>query len=291
MKVWLNGNLVDEQHAVVSVFDHGLLYGDGVFEGIRVYGGRIFQCKAHLDRLFASADAIRLPMPYDAGQLEEAMRQAVEANAITDGYIRLVVTRGPGTLGLDPRRCHPPSVIIIADTVALYPREYYEHGMPVIIARTRRRADSVLPPRIKSLNYLNNIVAQIETQEAGVPEALMLNADGEVAEATGDNIFIVHNGQLLTPPPEAGILLGITRSVVMLLAERMGIAVRQKRLMPADVHAAQECFLTGTAAEIVAVTSVDRLSIGDGEVGPITRKLLAAFRDFTATDEQVPYAG
>lgn len=291
MKVWLNGQLVDKQGAVISVFDHGLLYGDGVFEGIRVYGGRIFQCKAHLDRLFASAESLGLAMPYTAEQLHEAMRQAIAANAITDGYIRLVVTRGPGTLGLDPRRCHTPTVFIIADAVALYPKEFYDHGMPVIIAKTRRRADSVLPPRIKSLNYLNNIVAQRETHDAGVPEALMLNADGEVAEGTGDNIFIVRDGALLTPPPEAGILLGITRSVVMHLARREGIDVREQRILPEGLYETQECFLTGTAAEVVAVTSVDGKPIGDGEVGPITRKLMGAFRDFTATDEQIPYAG
>ncbi len=281
MKVWINGELVDREHARISVFDHGLLYGDGVFEGIRAYGGRIFRCEDHVDRLFRSAGNIRLNIPLTKPQIVEALEQTVAANGVTDGYIRLVVTRGAGTLGLDPNKCREPVVFIIADQIVLYSEAMYEHGMEIITARTRRVGPDMIPASTKSLNYLNNILAKVEAVDAGAPEALMLNADGEIAEATGDNVFIVRGGTVLTPPPESGILVGITRKVVMELAEKLGIPLREQRIRPEELYAADECFLTGTAAEVIAVTKVDGRTIGDGRPGPITRKLLAAFRELT----------
>lgn len=280
MKVWINGRLLDKAEANLTVFDHGLLYGDGVFEGIRAYGGKIFQCDAHMDRLFASAEAIRLVMPVSRQEIVDAMYQAMEANGVVDGYIRLVVTRGPGTLGLNPYECAGSTVFIIADQLALYPKEMYERGMAVIIAKTRRTAASMVPPAAKTLNYLNNILARIEAVDAGVPEALMLNAEGDLAEATGDNIFIVRAGAVITPPTEAGILVGVTRNVVMELCAKCEIPLREERISVAELYAADECFLTGTAAEVVAVTSVDGRPIGTGKPGPITQRLLEAFREF-----------
>jgi branched-chain amino acid aminotransferase len=285
MKVWINGKLVDRARAKLTVFDHGTLYGDGVFEGIRVYDGRIFQCRAHVDRLFNSADRIRLKIPYSQQELIDAMHETVRANGLTNGYIRLVVTRGEGTLGLSPFKCPRPNAFIIADTIELYPQEMYEKGMPVIIARTVRCSAHMLDPRIKSLNYLNNICAKIECIDAGVPEAIMLNTAGNVAECTGDNIFIVKDGRIATPPEDAGILLGITRAVVIRLAGRMGLPLREMDLTVGDLYAADECFLTGTAAEVIAVTRVDGRAVGDGSVGPVTRKLLAAFKEFVHSDE------
>ncbi|KPK85528.1 MAG: branched-chain amino acid aminotransferase [Phycisphaerae bacterium SM23_33] len=280
MKVWLNGKLVDKAKACVSVFDHGLLYGDGVFEGIRVYNGTIFQCEAHLDRLFASAEAIRLPIPMTRQEITRAMQQAMRANQVREGYIRLVVTRGAGTLGLGPFDCSGGSVFIIADQVALYPQQMYEDGLAVVIARHRRISPDMLPPAVKSLNYLNNILAKIEAIDAGAGEALMLNAQGELSEATGDNIFIVRDGIVLTPPPEAGVLVGITRKVVMDLCRELGVPLEEKPLTAQELLAADEAFLTGTAAEVIAIARVDGKPIGTGKSGPITRKLLAAFRDF-----------
>jgi branched-chain amino acid aminotransferase len=282
-KVWLNGSLVPAEQAKVSVFDHGLLYGDGVFEGIRFYKKRIFKMQSHLQRLEDSARAIRLAMPYSGDELAAAMRQAIEVNGLTDGYIRLCVTRGTGTLGLHPFKCERPCVFIIADTVELYPRELYEKGMAVITAATIRNHPAAISPRIKSLNYLNNILAKIEAIDAGVLEAVMLNHQGFVAECTGDNIFIVRSpgGQptLITPPSHAGALDGVTMNVVLALAEKAGMTVRRTDLTRYDLYTAQEMFLTGTAAEVIPVTGVDRRLIGEGRPGPITGRLMAAFRD------------
>ncbi|MCD6303847.1 MAG: branched-chain-amino-acid transaminase [Planctomycetes bacterium] len=280
MKVWLNGELVDEQDAKISVFDHGLLYGDGVFEGIRVYGGRIFQCQAHVERLYASAREIRLAIPYTKQEMTDAMRQTIAANDITDGYIRLVVTRGAGTLGLNPFKCSGSNVFIIADQIALYPQEMYDEGMAVIVAKTLRTSSRMLKPSVKSLNYLNNILAKIEAVDAGVAEAIMLNEEGNVAECTGDNIFIVEDGRVVTPPPSAGILEGITRGVVIDLAGQLGIDLLEEDITVDRLYAAAECFLTGTAAEVIAVTKVNGRPIGTGRVGPVTTRLLSAFREY-----------
>jgi len=282
MKVWMNGGLVDEKDAKLSVWDHGTLYGDGVFEGIRIYGGRIFESQAHIDRLYESARHIRLAIPYTKQELVDALYETLRANGLVDGYVRLVVTRGEGTLGLNPFKCANPSVVIIADQIALYPKEMYENGMAVIIAKTLRTASSMLSPSVKSLNYLNNIMAKIEAIDAGVAEAIMLNVEGNAAECTGDNIFIVKDGQAITPPPEAGMLIGITRGLVISLAGKLGIALAERNIKPEDIYAADECFLTGSAAEVIAVTKVDSEPIGDGKVGPITKRLLRAYREYIA---------
>ena len=281
MKVWLDGKLVEQAQACVSVFDHGVLYGDGVFEGIRVYGGRIFECDAHMARLEESARAIRLKIPYTRAELVAGMTAAIAANGVRDGYIRLVVTRGPGDLGLNPLLCKRGTVFIIADQIRLYPQEMYENGMAVVIAKTRRINPDMLPPRVKSCNYLNNIMARLEAVDAGAGEALMLNSDGFVAEATGDNVFIVQRGTVATPPVEAGILIGVTRGVVLELCGKLGVPAQQRNLRPDDIYRADECFLTGTAAEVIAVTRVDDKTIGSGKAGPVTLKLLAAFRERT----------
>jgi len=281
MKVWLDGKLVDKGSAKLSVFDHGTLYGDGVFEGIRVYNGRVFQCQAHVDRLFESARRLRLAIPYTKVELTEAMHKTLEANRRINGYIRLVVTRGPGTLGLSPFKCADPSVFIITSDIEMYPQEMYEKGMAMIIAKTIRCPSRMLDPQVKSLNYLNNIRAKIEAVDAGVAESIMLNEQGNVAECTGENIFIVKDGQAVTPGLEAGILAGITRAVVIRLGDKLGIKTAERDISPEDLYAADECFLTGTAAEIIAVTKVGDRIIGKGKVGPVTRKLLAAFREFT----------
>lgn len=278
MKVWLDGKLVGKEQAVVSVYDHGLLYGDGVFEGIRVYGGRIFKCAQHLDRLFNGARAIRLEIPYDKPALEKAMLQTVAADGTQDAYIRLVVTRGIGALGLHPFTCGRPQVIIIVDTIQLYPQEMYEIGMSVVIASTVRISPNALSARIKSLNYLNNIMARIEAIDAGVPEAIMLNANGMVAEATADNVFIIARGSVITPPANSGSLEGITRGVVMELSRAAGLPMVEADLTRYDLYTCDECFLTGTGAELVPVTQIDRRPVGDGKPGAITRQLIAAFK-------------
>ncbi|MDP6044075.1 MAG: branched-chain-amino-acid transaminase [Phycisphaerae bacterium] len=284
MKVWLNGKLVDQQDANLSVLDHGTLYGDGVFEGIRIYNGRIFQCAAHVDRLFESAFKIRLPIEQTKQEIVDAMYETIAANEITDGYIRLVLTRGAGTLGLSPFKCAHPSTFIIADSIALYPQEMYDNGMAVIIAKTVRVSANMLDPCIKSLNYLNNICAKIEAIDAGVAEAIMLNVRGNVAECTGDNIFIVKDGQVITPDTDSGILVGVTRGLVISLARELGLTVTERSVTPDDLRSADECFLTGTAAEVISVTKIDDTTIGDGKVGEITKKLLAAFKAFTTSD-------
>jgi branched-chain amino acid aminotransferase len=277
-KVYINGKLFDKADARISVYDHGLLYGDGVFEGIRVYGGKVFRLREHLDRLYESARHIKLEIPMNREQLAEAVTSTVQANArLEPTYIRLVVTRGAGYLGLDPRKATNPQVIIIAETITLYPPELYENGLSIVTVSTIRNHPNALNPRIKSLNYLNNILAQIEAVEAGCFEALMLNHKGEVAECTGDNIFLVKHGELRTPPPDACLLEGITRGAVMELARAADIPVREMALTRHDVYTADECFLTGTAAEVVPVVKCDGRAIGNGKPGPITRQLRERF--------------
>jgi branched-chain amino acid aminotransferase len=280
-QVFLGGKLVPQEQALISVFDHGLLYGDGVFEGIRVYGGKVFLLDEHTARLFESAKSIRLPIPMSPPEVNAAVEQTVKANGITDGYVRLVVTRGAGGLGLDIRKTSNPQVIIIADSITLYPEETYTKGLKLVTASTIRNHSAALSPRIKSLNYLNNILARIEGTDAGSVEALMLNHKGEVAECTGDNIFIVKRKVLMTPPADAGILEGITRNAVMRLARDAGIDVREPTMTRHDIYTADECFLTGTAAEIVPVVSLDGRTIGTGEPGPVTQDLLRRFRKLT----------
>jgi branched-chain amino acid aminotransferase len=283
MKVWLNGKLVDKRAARVSLWDHGLLYGDGVFEGIRVYDGKVFHAQAHIDRLFDSSKMIRLAIPYTKQELTDATYDTLRANGQKDAYVRLVVMRGEGDLGLNPFLCATPTVFIIVDKIALYPQEMYQEGMAVIVAKTRRTAATMVSPSIKSLNYLNNILAKIEAIDAGVAEAIMLNEKGEVAECTGDNIFIVKDGTVLTPPAEAGILIGITRGVVMKLAREGSIPLQEQIIRPDDLYAADECFLTGTAAEVVPVTRIDGRQIGTGKPGPVSLKLFHAFRQYIAS--------
>jgi branched-chain amino acid aminotransferase len=278
LKVWIDGKLYEKPDAKVSVYDHGLLYGDGVFEGIRVYHGRIFELEAHLRRLFESAKAIRLTIPMTAAELTAAMEQTVRANDFTDCYIRLIVTRGQGPLGIDPLRCARPSVILIADTIAIYPKELYEKGISVITSSVIRNHPGALSPRIKSLNYLNNILARLEAHDAGVAEAIMLNHHGNVAEGTVQNIFIVRDGAVSTPAVTEGALEGVTRKVMLMLSQRLGLPTFERVIERIDLYNADEMFMTGTGAELMPVTKVDGRSVGNGEVGPITRKLITAFK-------------
>ena len=273
----MNDSLVPEHEAKVSVFDHGLLYGDGVFEGLRSYSGKVFRLDAHIDRLYDSARAICLEIPLTKQAMAKAVNDTLAANDLADGYVRLVVTRGAGSLGLDPNKTSRPQVIVIADTISLYPREFYEQGLRIVTAATQRTQSAALSPRIKSLNYLNNIMAKLEGLQAGCVEALMLNHKGEVAECTGDNVFVVRSGRLLTPPPDAGILEGITRGAVMELAVRAGIDCREQTLVRHDLYTADECFLTGTAAEVIPVVEIDGRRIGTGVPGPISRRLTDDF--------------
>ncbi|MGH7179400.1 MAG: branched-chain-amino-acid transaminase [Tepidisphaeraceae bacterium] len=277
LKVWIDGKLLDKADAKVSVYDHGLLYGDGVFEGIRCYAGRIFECEAHVRRLYDSAKAIRLKIPITPQDFTAAMEQTIKANNFVDCYIRAVVTRGVGSLGIDPARCAKASVIIIADQVSIYPREMYDKGIEVITASIIRNHPNACSPRIKSLNYLNNILARIEANDAGVSEAVMLNYEGYVAECTADNIFIVRDGTVMTPTITDGILEGITRQVMLKLCARLGIPCQARRMERIDLYTADEMFLTGTGAEVMPVSKVDRRVIGNGQVGPITKKLIAEF--------------
>ncbi|MEZ6107107.1 MAG: branched-chain-amino-acid transaminase [Pirellulaceae bacterium] len=284
LQVNLNGKLVPKEEAKISVYDHGLLYGDGVFEGLRIYSNRIFRLQEHLDRLWESARAILLHIPMSQEEMAKAMYETVKANGLVDGYIRLVVTRGAGSLGLDPNRTSDPQIIIIADKITLYPAEYYESGLEIVTASTIRNHPAALNPRIKSLNYLNNILAKIEGLRAGCVETLMLNHKGEVAECTGDNIFLVRRGELFTPSIDAGILGGITRDVVIDLARQAGLKVHEISLTRHDVYIAEECFLTGSAAEVVPVVKVDQREIGTGKVGPITLDLIQRFRAETVRE-------
>lgn len=277
MKVYISGKFYDKAEAKISVYDHGLLYGDGVFEGIRAYGGKVFRLQQHLERLYNSAKAIRLEIPLSMEQLAQVIRQTLELNGLKDAYIRVVVTRGAGSLGLDPRKTSDPQVIVITDHIQLYPPELYENGLEIVTVATIRNHPNAVNPRIKSLNYLNNILAKIEAIQAGCLEALMLNHKGEVAECTGDNIFVVTRRVLRTPPLDAGILEGITRNAVIELARREGIPVREEALTRHDVYAADECFLTGTAAEIIPVVKCDGRVIGSGKPGPITCQLRERF--------------
>ena len=273
LKVFINGTLYNKEDAKVSVYDHGFLYGDGVFEGMRSYGGSVFRMKEHLDRLWESAEKIQLEIPMSKEQMADSVNATLAANEIEDGYIRLVVSRGEGTLGLDPNKCPTPNIIIITDLITLYPDEFYQNGLEIITAKTIRNHPGALDPRIKSLNYLNNILAKIEGLAAGCVETLMLNHQGEVAECTGDNIFIVQDGRLLTPPVEAGVLEGITRGAVMELAAEDGVEVVETTMTLEDVYAAEEVFLTGSAAEIVPVIKVDGNQIGNGTPGFLTRRI------------------
>ena len=277
-RIYINGKLYDKADAKISVYDHGLLYGDGVFEGIRVYDGKIFRLKEHVDRLFESARAIKLEIPISKDQMVDAIRKTVEANDKKNGYIRPIVTRGAGTLGLDPRKTADPQVIVIVDDISMYPPELYENGLELATVATIRNHPNAVNPRIKSLNYLNNILAKMESIQAGCLEALMLNHKGEVAECSGDNIFIIKAGVLKTPPSDAGILEGITRNAIIELAGKAGIPVRETALTRHDIYIADECFLTGTAAEVIAVVKCDARVIGSGKPGPVTRQLREAFQ-------------
>jgi branched-chain amino acid aminotransferase len=280
-QVYINGKFFPQEEAKISVFDHGLLYGDGVFEGLRSYRGKVFRLREHIARLYESAKAIWLEIPITRDAMCDAVDEAVRLNEIDDGYVRLVVTRGAGTLGLDPNRCSNPQVIIIADAISLYPPELYEKGLEIVTVSVQRTHPAALNPRIKSLNYLNNILAKIEGLQAGCIEALMLNHKGEVAECTGDNIFLVSGGTLCTPPLDAGILAGVTRNAVIECARAAEIDVFETPLTKHDVYIADECFLTGTAAEVVPVVKVDSRTIGTGKPGPITRDLEERFKRLT----------
>jgi len=284
MKIYLNGVFVEKEDEKISVFDHGLLYGDGVFEGIRLYDGCVYKLDEHLERLEHSAKAILLDMPMSRAEFAEAVCEACRQNNLKNGYIRLIVTRGPGHLGLNPDGCGPQSVIIIADNIQLYPEELYENGLKIISVPTRRINASALPPAVKSLNYLNNILAKIEAKRVGFLEALMLNDKGEIAECTGDNVFIIRKGVLYTPPLDAGSLRGITRAAVMELAEGMGIQVKEQALTRYDLWISDECFLTGTAAEVIPCVEVDHRPIGNGKPGTLTQKLIDLFRESVKSD-------
>ncbi|HEU5069776.1 MAG TPA: branched-chain-amino-acid transaminase [Verrucomicrobiae bacterium] len=289
MKIFIDGKYYGERDAKVSVFDHGLLYGDGIFEGIRIYHGRIFKLKEHIDRLFYSAKAILLNLPMTHEEIMRATVETCRKNKLRDGYIRLVVTRGVGNLGLNPNKCKKSSVIVIADKIQLYPPEYYEQGLTIVTVPTTRNLHSALNPAIKSLNYLNNILAKIEANNAGCEEAIMLNAEGFVAECTGDNVFIVKNGELFTPPLSAGALYGITRSTVIELAREAGLSVGEPTLTRYDLFNADECFLTGTGAEIVPVVKIDGRVIGSGKPGPVTRQLEKAYHALTKVSGEPIY--
>ncbi len=279
-KIWLDGKLVDQEDAKVTVFDHGLLYGDGVFEGIRIYKGRIFELDAHIRRLYESAKAIRLVIPMSQSELAAATQETVDANSLTDGYIRLVVTRGVGTLGLNPFLCKKACVFIIADKIQLYPEELYEKGMRVISASSVRNHPLAIPPQAKTLNYINNILAKIEALDSNVPEAIMYNHEGYVAEASGDNVFIVKDGIVCATPPEAGALPGITRAIVIRLAREQNLQVVEKNLTKFDLYVCDEFFLTGTAAEVIGIVEIDGRIIGDGKPGPVTTLLRKKFFEY-----------
>jgi len=286
-KIWLDGKIVDPEDAKITVFDHGLLYGDGVFEGIRVYGGRVFELEAHIDRLYESAKAIRLGISMSKTDLISAVTETVAAGEIADGYVRLVITRGVGTLGLNPFVCQKSSIIIIADSIQLYPEELYEKGMKVVSANTVRNHPLAIPPQAKTLNYLNNILAKIEALDSGVPEVIMYNHEGFVAEASGDNVLIVKNGIIHAPPAEAGALPGITRGIIIKLAQQENIPVLEKNLTRFDLYVADEFFLTGTAAEIIGIVEIDKRIVGEGRPGPVTNLLRKKFFEYAHGKESV----
>ena len=277
LKIWIDGELVGQADAKISVYDHGLLYGDGVFEGIRLYNGRVFEADAHIKRLYNSAKAIRLTIPLTPEQMLAAIEQTAKANQFSDCYVRAVVTRGVGYLGLNPNKCAKPSVFVITDLIEMYPKETYEQGMAIITASVIRNHPNALSPRVKSLNYLNNILAKIEAADANVPEALMLNAEGNVSECTADNIFIARDGAIVTPSTNDGILEGITRGAIIKLCAKLQIPCVEKSIQRYDVYTADECFLTGTGAEVVPVTKIDGRAIGNGTPGPLTGRLMEAF--------------
>lgn len=286
-KIWLDGKIVDKSEAKISVFDHGLLYGDGIFEGIRMYSGRVFRLDEHIDRLFDSAKAILLTLPWTKEEVIQATVDTVKANGLTDGYIRLVITRGTGGLGLNPYLCETPSMFIIAANIQLYPEENYTNGLDLITCATRRPTPASLSPQVKSLNYLNNVMAKIECIQAGVMEGIMLNEQGLVAECTGDNVFILKKGIVYTPPIADGSLDGITRAVIFDLCESEGIEIREKSMTRYDIYTADEAFLTGTAAEVIPFVKLDQREIGNGKPGPISQQLITAFRKL-ANSEGTP---
>jgi branched-chain amino acid aminotransferase len=283
MKIYLDGQYYDKENAKISVFDHGLLYGDGVFEGIRFYHGRVFRLSEHIDRLYNSAKAVCLKIPAEKSAMIEAVLETIRQNELQDGYVRLVVTRGSGDLGLNPALCSRPTVLIIASKITLYPEEMYRNGLEVVTCATRRIAHGALSPMIKSLNYLNNVLAKIEAQQAGAGEGLMLNEQGFVAECTGDNVFTVKAGKIFTPPISSGALAGITRQVAFEMAAEFGIPLSEPEMTRYDIYTADECFLTGTAAEVIPVVRLDSRVIGDGSPGPITRRLIERFHQLTET--------
>ncbi|PDO10265.1 MAG: branched-chain-amino-acid transaminase [Candidatus Reconcilbacillus cellulovorans] len=282
--IYLNGEFVSREDAKVSVYDHGFLYGDGVFEGIRIYNGNIFKCKEHLERLYDSAKSIMLHIPLSFDEMQRALVETVRRNGLRDGYIRLVVSRGPGDLGLDPRRSPKPWIIIIAEQLAIYPEEAYRTGLRTISVSARRNLPDALNPKIKSLNYLNNILVKIQANLADVGEAIMVNAQGFVAEGSSDNIFIVKRGVVYTPPTWCGALEGITRRAIMEICGRIGIPLREEPFTMHDVYVADEVFFTGTAAEVIPVREVDGRTIGEGKAGPITTRLLQEFRKIVEID-------
>ena len=276
-KIWLDGDIVKEAEAKISVFDHGLLYGDGIFEGIRFYEGRVFRLEEHIERLFLSAKALLLKMPWTLEEICEACLSTIRANSLQDGYIRLVVTRGVGDLGLNPYLCPSPSMFIIASGITLYPKELYENGLEVVTCSTRRPTPASLSPQVKSLNYLNNVMAKVEALKAGAKEGLMLNEQGYVAECTGDNVFLVKKGEVLTPPVSDGSLDGITRQVIFDLCEELNIPIRECSMTRYDLYTADESFLTGTAAETIPMVKLDEREIGNGKPGPISLRLIEAY--------------
>ncbi len=284
MKIYLDGKFVDEADAKVSVFDHGLLYGDGCFEGIRLYGGNVFRLEEHLERLEYSAKALLLALPLSRKELSWVVCETCRQNNLTDAYIRLVVTRGVGDLGLAPWLCPKPTVFCIASKISLYPKEHYDNGLAIVTVPTRRINPAALPPTIKSLNYVNNILGKIEAKQFGALEAIMLNDQGYVAECTADNVFIVHKGEIITPGASQGALKGITRGAMFDLAKQIGVPIRESNMTRYDVWCADECFLTGTGAEVIPVVKLDGREIGTGKPGPITQRILAAFRQLVLAD-------
>jgi branched-chain amino acid aminotransferase len=289
MKIYIDGAYHDELNAKVSVFDHGLLYGDGIFEGIRAYNGRVFKLREHIVRLWASAKAILLNIPISQEEMTEAVLETCRQNGLRDAYIRLLVTRGVGSLGLSPNSCKRPSIVIIAGKIQLYPVEYYEKGLTIITVPTTRNLHSALNPAVKSLNYLNNILAKIEAHNGGCEEAIMLNSQGYVAECTGDNLFLIKGNELLTPPLSAGALYGITRGVAIELAQKRGLAVSEPNLTRYDVYNADECFLTGTGAEVIPVVKIDGREIGSGKPGAMTRALIEDYHNLTKASGEPIY--